>query len=519
MKKMSFWSRYQSITRKLPTPFRLATNRSVSSIQTNCRKNKSSLMVAMPKKTSRSEIWSRIPILIFMAILGGCSTTSLFTPYPVQIQTIKKLVKNKHYMQARDILSRYSNSADKILYLMERGRVSQIANDRKSSIEDFSQIIEEFDKNEEKPTLNITDSAGETAALLINDNAIPYRGEGYERVFVHHFQAMNYLFSGNFDAALVEVRRANLEQELALERHEQEITNIEHNEKELSALNQRNLHSISSLTTPAEKVKNSFQNAYTFYISGLIYEARGEKNDAYIDYKKALEIFPDNHYLKKDVLRLATQLGLWNDYEQPVKHSISSSRIKSSTIEGEVVVLFEQGFAPVKMAATIPLFINNHTEQLVSFPVYQTRFHSEVPLSVSLKGGEKIGVTQPIVYVESLAAKALEEHLPTMAVRQALRFAAKREISRQALKKFGEHGELAVDIFNFITEQADRRSWLTLPNNAQILRCHLPKGMHKLNLSNGSANDIIEIEVVPGRITLVRVIATEGIFHIDSTIM
>jgi len=47
-----------------------------------------------------------------------------------------------------------------------------------------------------------------------NENAIPYRGDTYERIFVHSFQALNFLGERNPEAAGVEVRRANLAQRL-----------------------------------------------------------------------------------------------------------------------------------------------------------------------------------------------------------------------------------------------------------------------------------------------------------------
>ncbi len=60
-------------------------------------------------------------------------------------------------------------------------------------------------------------------AIMMNDNAISYESEGYERVMLHHYQALNYLNNKNLDGAGVEVRRANSEQEEALKIFESEI--------------------------------------------------------------------------------------------------------------------------------------------------------------------------------------------------------------------------------------------------------------------------------------------------------
>ena len=84
------------------------------------------------------------------------------------------------------------------------------------------------------------------------------------------------------------------------------------------------------MSKAAGRVKSSFQNAYTFYTSAVIWEAMGDINAALVDYKKALEINPDNTTITKDIERL--------NANNTIKHSSN----------GHLVVLFEDGFAPVQ---------------------------------------------------------------------------------------------------------------------------------------------------------------------------
>ena len=53
------------------------------------------------------------------------------------------------------------------------------------------------------------------------------------------------------------------------------------------------------------KAKSSVLNPYVLYVSGIIHEMNGELDDAYISYKKGLEVMPSNPYLQRDVERLA----------------------------------------------------------------------------------------------------------------------------------------------------------------------------------------------------------------------
>ena len=160
-------------------------------------------------------------VLSLILQLTGCATSSVLAPYPGQTDEIKKKIAAGQLKDAQQTLEEKKGSADKILYMMEKGRVSFLAKDYETSVKDFGFVLDEMEKNEEKAKITATGAVSQGSALLTNDNAIPYQGEGYERVFVHHYQALNYLFTGNLEGAGVEVRRANLEQELALKEHEE----------------------------------------------------------------------------------------------------------------------------------------------------------------------------------------------------------------------------------------------------------------------------------------------------------
>lgn len=456
-------------------------------------------------------------LLSVALLLGGCASSSMFTSYPTQLQPIKQQVQAKQYKLAQDALDSHRDDADKILYMMERGRISQLANDKASSIEDFKQVIEAMEVNEEKAKISLTDTAAQGSALLSNDNAIPYAGDGHERVFVHQYQAMNYLFSNDLEAASVEVRRANLEQQAALAAHEDELAAAEEKAREYSAANKSFMDAFSAMDSVAGKVKNSFQNAYTFYVSGIIYEILGKPNDAYIDYKKALEIFPDNVYVQRDVLRLAKQLGMRDDYET-YKKRYPIEVASPAQDEGELVVLFEHGFVPPKTETSVPVFTGQQVQK-VAFPFYAVEWQPPSSLSVAIEGRGELGETSPIVYVQAMAVKALQEKLPAMLARQVLRVVAKKEMAEQAGKAAGPWAKLGADIFNIVSENADRRSWLTLPNDAQILRSPLPQGEYQLQLNNGKATGVMQVKVEPGKRTVVRVVATEQTLHTDAIVM
>lgn len=447
----------------------------------------------------------RLVLPLIAIYLTGCAASSVFSPYPNQAQEFRAAIDTGKEADTLKKLDGKRNNADRILYLMERGRVGQAAGTTDDSLADFSDVLAAMDANEEKAKLSLTDTGAQGATLMTNDNAIPYKGEAYERIFVHHYQALNYLGKQNLEGAGVEIRRANQYQVEAADAHNAEIAKAEEEAQQhsVSANPDDFASQFAAMDAVTGKVKSSFQNAYTFYLSGLIYEALREDNNAYIDYKKAIEIFPDNRYLQDDVLRLAKRLSMSEDYARYSKQFNRTAPVASNGA-GSIAILYEEGFVAAKDQFMLPL-PTVHGWVSVAFPIYNSPWQAPAGLSVSA-GGMALGSTETIVDVHALAAKALKERLPAMLVRQTLRAAAKYTMQKEANDRGGALAGITTQIYNLVSEQADRRSWLTLPRDAQILRGALPSGQHTLTLSAGVQQQTTSVTVQADRITLLHVI-------------
>jgi len=435
---------------------------------------------------------SQAAMLAVLLLAAGCASTSTFTAYPHKIQPLITSMTNRTPIDVTQCLLNECKSNDLILYNMERGRYAQVVGNSDVSMADFRASMEKIRENDERALISASALGANVASTLVNDNAIPYEGEGYERVLLHHYQALNYLKKKDLEGAGVEVRRANAEQNEALKRFEKELEKSQ----DAAAEKKVNTNSASRIDTQyaqmdevAGRVKNSFQNAYTFYVSGFIYELLQQPNDAYIDYKKALEIYPDNRYLQKDVLRLAEKLEMREELDELKQRFPADNRRfidENGAGSGELLVLFEDGFVPQKHEIKIPIPVSRGGLITIAFPIYQERWSPQTPLRV-LNSNELIGSTEPICDVRALAVKALKEKAPVIATRQIIRAVAKGVTTAAAKKNMGELGQFASNIWNLISESADLRSWLTLPSNAQILRTSLPAGSYRLALQHPMA--------------------------------
>ena len=391
-------------------------------------------------------------------------------------------------------------SNDMILYDMERGRYAQVVGNGEVSMADFTAAMEKIAENDQKALVSASGIGAQIGATLVNDNAIPYEGEGYERVLLHQYQALNYLKKKDISGAGVEARRAGFEQDEALKRFEKEVDKAREQagQKRLDGSLARVEQSYAQMDEVAGQEKNSYQNAATFYLSGFINELLQQPNDAYIDYKKALEIFPENRYVQKDVFRLASRLEMGEDLaELKRRFSVDSPQFADPKGGGELLVIFEDGNAPHKRETKIGLLLGKAGLVTVAFPMYNEKRSSPLALRV-LNGADLLGSTEMICDVRALAVKALQEKAPTIAVRQVLRTIGKVAAAAQMKKQAGELGQLAGLVWNYVSESADLRSWLTLPADVQIFRIKLPAGKYQLALQHPMAAHSVNTEVTIG---------------------
>ncbi len=448
-------------------------------------------------------------ILTLPVLLSGCASTGLsdvFSGYAHQMSDARNAAKSGNFQAAeKQVAVRSASDGTYALSQLELGRLQYLSNNWSHSQKTFDLAYQNIQEEEAKAKLQISRGLENVGAMVTNDNALRYDVPYYEQSMLHTYQALNYLYEQGLESALVEVRRANLVQQRALEENQESIDEARGVMENYGVSQDALSSSYPSMLKTIGNVKNGFQNAYTFYLSGLLYEAAGEKNDAYIDYKKALEIFPDNSFLQQDVLRLSKKLGMSDDFSRYKKlyGEYTETPLADS---GQVVIVYEAGLIEAKdeVALNIPLYGIWESNRIISFslPVYHGQQSATTPLAVSYN--DKSYQSEQIVRLQSLAAKELDENLPGLVVRQLLRIMAKEEMRHQMTKEAGDFGNLLATIYNIASERADTRSWSTLPDNVQILKMNMSKGEQQLAVNVNGQTELIDIKVNPNRITLIN---------------
>lgn len=444
-----------------------------------------------------------LTLLTLLGFITGCSTSSVFTPYPARALSYQQALSTGTLTPALESNKKLLNRKDALLALLEQGRMQQLAGDYAASTQSFTQALAKLDAIDQRATISVRHTANQGTALVSNDNAIPYQSYDYERIFVHQFQALNYIALDDKEGALVEMRRAQFFQDKAPTETAKDNKDTLSNDA-LSEYESR----FGATNALAQRVKSSTQNAYALYLAGLLYESKKQFDDAYIDYKKALNIAPDNRFLQEDVARLATQLNRRNDLKN-LSH-IKVSPLKAN--EGSVIIFYEEGFAPAKKELFLP-FPWPQAWYTVAFPYYGDAWQSPMPLSVSTAPFKSAINSQVLTDTQALAARALKDNMVSMLIRQTLRAQTKHKLQQEATDKGGAIMGLLVGAYNILSENADLRSWLTLPRFAHVARFNLSEGEQNLTLNN---QQTIKVAVQRNQMTLVHIVNINDHFYVAS---
>ena len=401
-------------------------------------------------------MWLRVAAYAMLLLsIHGCAS------YSANIRNVEQQLISQNYQEALTTLDKlYADSdRDAVLYNLNKGMLLRMSGDYSASNAAFETAKQLIDRLE---AISVTEQA---TSLAVNDQVKSYEGAVFEKLLLHFYKILNYLELGKKDEARVEVLQ------------------VDQRLKEIKQKQSRD-------DLPEE--------AWVRYMSGIVFEDLGEWSDAMIAYRKAYEAYKSYlasyklsipYSLKVALLRLADRQGLSDELEQ-YKQEFGINEwetIAERQNNGELVVVVNSGLAPVKKpnSATV---ISPSSGQLIriSVPAYVKR---PIALSgVNYQVADQQGQLEITEIVDPLAIKALEREMPTIVARAAARQALKYQATKQANQQDNALG-LLVNITGALLEQADTRSWTTLPQGIYMARIALKPGTYNLSLHIVSSYD------------------------------
>lgn len=456
------------------------------------------------------------PSLVFGTLfLIGCATT-------LSLRELNSFVlKNEFASAAEQVEKKKSGYGAKnaLLYDLDRGMLLHLAGRYMES----NRALENAKKTaQELFTKSVT---AHLSTFLVNDLMTPYYGEDFERALIYLFSALNYSALNQGEEALVECRRLD---------------------SFFRAL-------------PFDGQRNAYQDdAFARYVAGLLYEDRGEINDAYVSYMKSLEAYEAyNKYYKTslpppllgDALQTARRLGFsdkvadiqrrWGPGSPPQKPPAGS---------GEIIVLSYLGLGPEKVDSFFEISVYNgwpYVEKMdaksqdetqveqaravlrsvaadkmirIAFPKYR-----RIPARVQGVEVQSSSTTSPGFLVEdvgAIAVRNLDDRIARVRARAIARAVMKYLLAQKVGDAVGKnnHEDLGFLVRTLIqaasaaTEVADKRAWRTLPDRILMARLTLPAGEQTLTVKfldvEGTlveTRELKNVTVTPGRKSFVIV--------------
>ena len=435
-----------------------------------------------------------LPFLLIISLMVGCGG--------YKFQEVIGPLESGQPESAYTYLQKHAPKDPDIPFLFELGMVAHYA-------DQFSESSTAFDRAgdiaEDRYTKSVSKELG---SLVTSDKLRPYSGTQYERLLSHYYRALNYVYQGQLDGALVECRRA---------------TNL-----------------INYFKGEDEKY-DFFGTGFLAYLSGMLFEATGEWNDAYISYRQATEYYKNalektGVETPKDIgnalVRLTRRLGFADEFERYQQQYGELPPRPENT--GELILFYESGYVPAKTEESLmfPILKKDDVEDEKFVPTLIGRegmVFEDVELEYLLRvaiptigsyrphfAGIKVAVGQDqkagvlVEDVETIAIETFNAQRPIILLRTLARAVGKYLLTRQANKKHEALG-LLTNLAGVLTEQADTRSWRTLPNQIFMVRMLLPAGTHTLKLSFLDANgrvrgsqSVPDIKIDANRITFLN---------------
>lgn len=374
-----------------------------------------------------------------------------------------KEIARGNFARAADIFTKAAKEkgVNQLLFMLDEA--SALFADRRFD-EAIKVLLEAERLTEIKDYTSLSEEAG---TLLTGDNVRTYSGEDFEKVLVNVYLAIAFAAVGKLEDAQVEARKINL-------------------------ILYRMIN---------EGKRNYEESPFARYLSAMIWEAGRETNDAYIDYKKTAEL--DAHFpeIGRDLIATANRLRFTQD-ERRWREAYPTQLPRTlKADEGELVVFFERGLSPVKIPrdgqdSSLPRFIKrlstSHSARLIV-------------------NGETLGVFSPVLDIENLSIRYLEDRIAKMIAKKLAGTAVKAAVAYGVGKgsKNSDAGWLTFMALSAL-DRADLRSWRSLPAAIEMQRVALKAGTYKVDLQVlSSTGEVLRTQheeslVIPARKKIFR---------------
>lgn len=420
--------------------------------------------------------WRFVSVSFTVALFSACAS------YTEETREIRRDFVLNSYQEALTKLDKSTlknESKNRLLFRLEKAMILDRLGQRPQS---RSLLIEADQIADELYTTSVSKTA---ATFVVNEGVADYAGEDYEKVAIHTILALSFLEEQKYNEARVEAKKINTK--------------------------------LQQITEGYEGAQVQYkEDAFARFLSGLIYESKGDWDDAIIDYKKALELYESRNFrtfyegaVPKElifsyygVVKRRGRNNLISELEKKYPEYVAA--YKKQTPGADVVVIHETGNIQVKEAKEFIFPFGRQIER-ISFPYIRQTTMDRLHYNSGLQLGNSFIQASNVVNFNAIAFQSLEDRRTRVIAKMIARLVIKGQLTQQAEKSFGPLGGLAVNIAAAFTETADTRSWSLMPQGFFINRVRVPVGNQSLQIkTSGRTTDLLDLKIEEGKVLIFR---------------
>ena len=415
----------------------------------------------------------RISRALLLVVLSGVFLLQGCSHYAQKSQGVRnKLQSGRPDLALREFEQQSHDSSDKVLTHLHKGMLKRMTGAYASSNKDFEVAKKEM---AELYSTSVTKAIG---SAVVNDTVRDYAGDRFEQVLVHSYMALNYIAMGKIDSARVEILQADVKMK--------------------------------------EWGETPLEDPFVRYLSGIIFEALGEYDQALVSYRKAVKVYKSTisqhglsvpNQLKHDLLRMLSYEGLRNELKQYEKEFGIKFNKKAESKKGYLIAVLDNGLGPVKGQHTIMTWAPAINQRLkIALPTYTGT--ARATTRARLVVNDAAHDFDTVENIDGMARKALSAEMPAITLRALARMVIKHKASKEAEKRGGGLLGLAFKIGGMVSEIADTRNWSSLPQEIQLIRIPLSPGQYNARIEMMGRSGVIDsmnhpVTVKKGRLTFV----------------
>jgi len=377
-------------------------------------------------------------------------------------------------------------SGDSLIWTLEHAAAARANRDLQASISEFARAHEAIEVFESEPDVKLIEEA---SAIFTNQSYIPYKGYNYDKIMIGAYQALNYMELKDFDNAAVELKRLENFQRNAEQLNQSRIDREANALKEANAKNknggydasktlsdpaaQRKLHEVYGddyiANTSEMEAKLLYVNPFAYWLSGVFFMNKAEDSS---DKNRAADFF-----------RLASDM-LGNKSEFILSDLKVAEDFANGTIQNPpniTYVIYETGMAPIRKQIRIdlPLYIiqGDIPHISINFP-YLKKEDSFAP-TLNIATADSVVKTELLADMDAIVRREFNDLLPSIITKSIISTAVKAG-AQYGVKQAAGNGwaglatNVAFSVYQATMNDADLRTWTTLPKQIQIARIETP---------------------------------------------